>query len=143
VDRLEKTLAELREKEKEIEALKGKLSSHSSASLIDQARDVKGIRVLSCRVDNLEQKDLRVLADNLRDRLGSGIIVVASVKDDSAAIIAMVTKELTNQYSAGEILKQVAALCGGRGGGKPDMAQGGTKEIDKLDQALEAVYLMI
>jgi alanyl-tRNA synthetase len=143
VDRLEKTLAELREKEKEIEALKGKLSSHSSASLIEQARDAKGIKVLSCRVDNLEQKDLRVLADNLRDRLGSGIIVVASVKDDSASIIAMVTKELTNQYSAGEILKKIAELCGGRGGGKPDMAQGGTKEIDKLDNALEAVYSMI
>jgi alanyl-tRNA synthetase len=143
VERLEKTLAEMKEKEKEIEALKGKLSSHSSASLIEQARDVKGIKVLSCRVDNLEQKDLRVLADNLRDRLGSGIIVVASVKDDSASIIAMVTKELTKQYSAGEILKQAAALCGGRGGGKPDMAQGGTKEIDKLDKALDAVYSMV
>jgi alanyl-tRNA synthetase len=129
--------------DKEIEALKGKLSSHSSASLLDQVKEVDGVKVLSCRVDNLEQKDLRVLADNIRDRLGSGIVVVASAKDGQASIIAMVTKELTKLYSAGDILKSVAALCEGRGGGKPDMAQGGTKELDKLDAAMEAVCSIV
>ena len=99
--------------------------------------------MLSCRVDNLEQKDLRVLADNVRDRLGSGIIVVASAKDDQASIVAMVTKDLTKQFSAGDILKSIAARAGGRGGGKPDMAQGGTKELDKLDSALESVYSLV
>ncbi len=143
VERLEKVMADLKEKDREIETLKGKLSSHSSSSLLDLAKEVDGVRVLSCRVDNLEQKDLRVLADNVRDRLGSGIIVLASAKDDQASIVAMVTKDLTRQYSAGEILKNIAALAGGRGGGKPDMAQGGTKELDKLDGALESVYSLV
>jgi alanyl-tRNA synthetase len=143
VERLEKVLSDMKDREKEIEALKSKLSSHSSASLLDQVREVNGVKVLSCRVDNLEQKDLRVLADNIRDRLGSGIVVVASAKDGQASIIAMVTRELTKQFSAGEILKSVAALCDGRGGGKPDMAQGGTKELDKLDAAMEAVYSIV
>jgi alanyl-tRNA synthetase len=143
VERLEKVLADVRDKDREIEGLKGKLSSHSSASLIEQVRDINGVKVLSVRVDNLEQKDLRVLADNLRDRIGSGVIVIASVVEDSAAIIAMVTKDLVKQVSAGDILKQVAALCNGRGGGKPDMAQGGTKELDKLDAAMEAVYKIV
>ncbi len=143
VERLEKVMADLKEKDREIETLKGKLSSHSSSSLLELAKEVDGVRVLSCRVDNLEQKDLRVLADNVRDRLGSGIIVLASAKDEQASIVAMVTKDLTRQYSAGEILKNIAALAGGRGGGKPDMAQGGTKELDKLDGALESVYSLV
>jgi alanyl-tRNA synthetase len=143
VERVEKVMADMKDKDKEIEALKGKLSSHSSASLLDQVRDIDGTKALACRVDNLEQKDLRVLADNIRDRIGSGIVVIASVKEGQAAILSMVTKDLTKQFNAGDILKKVAALCDGRGGGKPDMAQGGTKELDKLDAALEAVYSII
>ena len=143
VERLEKVISDLKDRDKEIEALKGKLSSHSSSSLLDLVREVDGVKVLSCRIDNLEQKDLRVLADNVRDRLGSGVIVIASAKDDQASIVAMVTKDLTKRFSAGEILKNVAALSGGRGGGKPDMAQGGTKELDKLDNALESVYALV
>ncbi|HMK60360.1 MAG TPA: alanine--tRNA ligase [Dissulfurispiraceae bacterium] len=142
-ERIEKVMSDMKEKDKEIEALKGKLSSHSSSSLLELMRDVNGVKVLSCRVDNLEQKDLRVLADNVRDRLGSGIIVIASANDGQASIVAMVTKDLTKQYSAGEILKNVAALAGGRGGGKPDMAQGGTKDLEKLDSALEYVYALV
>jgi alanyl-tRNA synthetase len=143
VERVEKVISDLKDKDREIEALKGKLSSHSSASLLDQVRDIDGTKVISCRVDNLDQKDLRVLADNIRDRLGSGVVVVASAREGQASILAMVTKDLIKLYNAGDILKQVAALCDGRGGGKPDMAQGGTKELDKLDAALEAVYSII
>jgi alanyl-tRNA synthetase len=143
VERVEKVLSDMKEKDREIEALKGKLSSHSSASLLDAVKEIDGVKVLSCRVDNIEQKDLRVLADNVRDRLGSGVVVIASAKDDQAAILAMVTKDLTKQYNAGDILKKVSALCNGRGGGKPDMAQGGTKDLDKLDAALEAVYEIV
>ncbi|HMK56080.1 MAG TPA: alanine--tRNA ligase [Dissulfurispiraceae bacterium] len=143
VERIEKIVSDMKDREKEVEALKGKLSSHSSSSLLDLVREVGGVKVLSCRVDNLEQKDLRVLADNVRDRLGSGIIVIASAKDGQASIVAMVTKDLTKQFSAGEILKNMATVAGGRGGGKPDMAQGGTKELDKLDSALEYVYALV
>lgn len=141
--RIEKLVAEMKELEREVERLKSKAASESSTSLVEQARDVDGIKVLSCRVDGLEQKDLRVLADNIRDRLGSGVLVLASVNDGQASMLAMVTKDLTKNLSAGGILKEVASIAGGRGGGKSEMAQGGTKEIEKLDNALESVYDII
>jgi alanyl-tRNA synthetase len=143
LERVEKIFVEMKEKDKEIEALKGKASSQSSSALLEMVREINGVKVLSCRVDNLEMKDLRVLADNVRDRLGSGVIVIASVKDSQAAMVSMVTKDLTKKFNAGEILKQVAELTGGRGGGKAEMAQGGTKDIEKLNKALESVYGLI
>ena len=139
-EKIEKMAAELKELEKEIERLKGRAASESSASLIEKARDINGVKVISCRVDGLEKKDLRVLADNLKEKLGSGVIVLASAVNGEAAILSMVTNDLTNKVKAGVILKEVAQLAGGRGGGKPEMAEGGTKELEKLDKALEAVY---
>lgn len=145
-ERIEKMLNDMKDLDKEIETLKAKIASHSSSSIIEKARDIDGTKVLSCRVDNLEQKDLRVLADNVRDRLGSGIIVIASAKDGQASIVAMVTNDLTKKFNAGEILKSIAAMAGGRGGGKAEMAQGGIPkpvEMEKLDKALEAVYDLV
>lgn len=142
-ERVEKLLSDIKELDKEMEELKAKSASISALSVIEKARDINGAKVLACRVDNLEQKDLRVLADNIRDRLGSCIIVIASAKDGQASIIAMVTKDLVKKYNAGEILKKVAELSEGKGGGKADMAQGGTKEIEKLDKALQAVYDLV
>jgi alanyl-tRNA synthetase len=142
-ERIEKLFNEMKDMDKEIESLKAKDAARSASSIIEKAKEIDGTKVLVCRVDNLEQKDLRVLADNVRDRLGSGIIVLASAKDGQASMVAMVTADLTKEYNAGEILKKVAALAGGRGGGKADMAQGGTKEIEKLDKALEAVYDLV
>ncbi|MBI4684826.1 MAG: alanine--tRNA ligase [Nitrospirae bacterium] len=142
-EKIEKLIAEIKETEKEIERLKSRAASESSASLINKARDINGIKVISYRIDGLEKKDLRVLADNLKEKLGSGVIVLASTRDGDAAILSMVTKDLTDKIKAGAILKDVAHIAGGRGGGKPEMAEGGTKEIDKLDKALEAVYDII
>jgi alanyl-tRNA synthetase len=142
-ERVEKLINELKDMNKEIESLKAKAAVQSSSSIIEKAKEIDGTKVLACRVDNLEQKDLRVLADNVRDRLGSGIIVIASAKDGQASMVAMVTTDLTKKYNAGAILKKVAEIAGGRGGGKAEMAQGGTKEIEKLDKALEAVYDLI
>lgn len=142
-ERVEKLLNEIKDMDKEIESLKAKAAAQSSSSIIEKAKEINGTKVLACRVDNLEQKDLRVLADNVRDRLGSGIIVLASAKDGQASIVAMVTDDLVKKYNAGAILKKVAEIAGGRGGGKAEMAQGGTKEIEKLDKALEAVYDLI
>jgi alanyl-tRNA synthetase len=101
---------------------------------------IHGISVFSHRIDGLEQKDLRILADNIRDKMGSGVLCVASAKDGQAAMLTMVTKDLTDRFNAGDILKRVAAIAGGRGGGKAEMAQGGTQDLEKLDKALEAVY---
>ncbi|MEK7333255.1 MAG: DHHA1 domain-containing protein, partial [Nitrospirota bacterium] len=142
-EKIEKMAAELKELEKELERLKGRAASESSLTLIDKAKEINGIRVISSRIDGLVKKDLRILADNLKDKLGSGVIVLASAVDGEAAILSMVTNDLTNKVKAGVILKEVAQLAGGRGGGKPEMAEGGTKELEKLDKALEAVYDII
>lgn len=142
-ERVEKLLSDIKELDKEIDALKSKVAAQSSSSIVEKAREINGAKVLAWRVDNLQQKDLRVLADNIRDRLGSSIIVLASVENGQASMVAMVTNDLTKKYNAGEILKKVAELSGGRGGGKADMAQGGTKEIEKLDKALQSVYDLI
>jgi alanyl-tRNA synthetase len=138
--RIEKLVAELRTLERERDAMKLKAATKDSSSILERARTVSGVTVLSHRVDDLEQKDLRLLADTLRDKVGSGIIFVASVKNGQASMLAMVTKDLSVRFNAGDILKEVAAAAGGRGGGKAEMAQGGTNNLDGLDKALESVY---
>ena len=142
-EKVKRLLADIKELEKSLEKFKGRSATESSAKLLETARDINGIRVLSHRVDGLDSKDLRDLADKVRDGMGSGILLLASVKDEQAAMVAMVTKDLAGRYKAGDLLKQVAASAGGRGGGKPDIAQGGTKELDKLDKALDSLYDII
>ena len=100
---------------------------------------VDNVKVAKKKLDGLKPDDLRIYADNIRDRLKSGIIVASSVIDNQAAIVCMVTKDLKDRYHAGKIMKSIANLAGGKGGGKPDMAQGGTKQIEKLDKALESL----
>jgi alanyl-tRNA synthetase len=142
-EKVKRLLADIKELEKSLEKFKGRSATESSAKLLETARDISGIRVLSHRIDGLDSKDLRDLADKVRDGMGSGILLLASVKDEQAAMVAMVTKDLAGRYKAGDLLKQVAAFAGGRGGGKPDIAQGGTKELDKLDKALDSLYDII
>ncbi|KAF0179555.1 MAG: alanyl-tRNA synthetase [Nitrospirae bacterium] len=143
MERVEKVLSDLKDREKEIDALKAKSASQDSLSIIEKAQEIGGVKILSARVADMDAKDLRVLADNIRDRLGSCVLVLASVKDRQAGLVAMVTKDLTARFSAGELLKNIAAQVGGRGGGKPEMAQGGVANISDtalLDTALASVY---
>ncbi|MGD8352015.1 MAG: alanine--tRNA ligase [Nitrospirota bacterium] len=130
----------LRELEREVEKSRASADRDLAAPIMEAARTVDGVKVVAGRVDGLDQKRLRGLADNVRDRIGSGVIVLASGLEDQASIVAMVTKDLAKKYHAGNILKAVAQAAGGRGGGKPDMAQGGTRELGKLDSALDKVY---
>ncbi len=139
-ERLRRLVTEMKELEKALDKFKGRSAAERSSEILGKAREVNGVKVIAGRLDGMETKDLRVLADNVRDGLGSGILLLASVKDDQAAMVAMVTKDLVERFSAGDLLKKVAASAGGRGGGKPDIAQGGTKEIKKLDKALESLY---
>jgi alanyl-tRNA synthetase len=139
-ERLRKLVTEMKELEKELEKFKGRSAAERSSEILGKAREVSGVKVVAFRLDGMETKDLRVLADNVREGLGSGVLMLASVKDDQAAMVAMVTKDLVESFSAGDLLKKVAAAAGGRGGGKPDIAQGGTKDIKKLDKALESLY---
>jgi alanyl-tRNA synthetase len=138
-ERVEKLLKNIRTLEKEIQKLKT-----GSKDLISEAlkgtRELKGVKVVTARHDGLNPEELRNLADNIKDRLRSGIIVVSSVSDGKAAIVCMVTRDLRDKYHAGEIMKMISKIAGGSGGGKQEMAQGGTKEIEKLEKALDSVY---
>jgi alanyl-tRNA synthetase len=104
---------------------------------------VDGVQVLSLEVDVADPKGLRDFADKLKDRLKSGVIVLGSSKGDKAMLIAVVTKDLTDQLHAGRIVGALAARLGGKGGGRADMAQAGGPEKDKLTSALADVYEII
>jgi alanyl-tRNA synthetase len=139
LERVERLLRNMKSLEKEIQKLKTGSRDVISEAL-KEVKELKGVRVVKVRHDGLNIEELRHLADNIKDRLQSGIIVVSSVSDGKAAIVCMVTKDLKDRYHAGEIIKKISKIAGGSGGGKPEMAQGGTKEIEKLDEALESVY---
>ncbi len=139
LERVERLLKNMKSLEKEIQKLKTSSRDLISEAL-KEAKELEGVKVVKIRQDGLNQEELRNLADNIKDRLQSGIVVVSSVSDGKAAIVCMVTKDLKDRYHAGEIIKKISQIAGGSGGGKPEVAQGGTKEIEKLDEALESVY---
>jgi alanyl-tRNA synthetase len=141
--RVAKLQAELREQEKEIEKLRRKLASGGGRDLLAEARDVGGVRVLATRADVADPKALREVTDQLRDKLRSGVIVLAGVEGDKIALVAMVTPDLTVRFNAGKIVGEVAKALGGKGGGRADMAQGGGSQPERLDVALERVFDMI
>jgi alanyl-tRNA synthetase len=136
VEKTRKTLAMLREWEKELERYKTRTVAAHAEDVLSEAKEIDGVKVLIKRQDGLDQKELRTFADSIRDRLKSGVILLGSVKEGKVSLLAMVTKELAGHFHAGEILKEVAAVIGGTGGGRPEMAQGGGKEADRLDEAL-------
>ncbi|MBI4822720.1 MAG: alanine--tRNA ligase [Nitrospirae bacterium] len=140
LEKVRALIEELRELQKEKEKAKGVAVKDISTEVVKKAREISGIKVVSEKVDGLSQKDLRALADSIRDRLGSCVIVLASVTDNQASFLSMVTGDLTKKLSADKILREVAKMTGGRGGGKPELAQGGTKDINALDTAINRVY---
>jgi alanyl-tRNA synthetase len=111
--------------------------------VIAEARDINGITVLAKRADGMDARDLRDFGDKLRNKLGSGILALGSVKDGKVSLIVMVTADLTGRFHAGNIIKEMAPILGGMGGGKPDLAQSGGKDPGKLDAALDALYTII
>ncbi|MFW5641074.1 MAG: DHHA1 domain-containing protein, partial [Thermodesulfobacteriota bacterium] len=140
VERLEKNLSHQKTLEKEVERLKAKMATMSAASIEDDIRTVGDVRVLAKKVAADTPAALRDAADKFRDKIKSGILVLGSGSDGKAMLITVVTKDLTGKYHAGNIIKQVSAIVGGGGGGRPDMAQAGGSKPEKLDEALEAVY---
>jgi len=141
--KLEKLLAQQKELEKRIAELQGKLAGGASKDVMADARKVDGITVLATRVDGLDDKGLRDMADDLRNRIRSGVVVLGAAQGDRAILLAAVTKDLAGRYHAGDIIKQLAPLVGGGGGGRPDFAQAGGKHPDKLDAALAAAYELL
>ena len=136
-DRTEKLLKRERELEREIETLKGKLAAKDSGDLMGRVRQINGVDVLATVVEASDVKTLRDFGDKLRDRLRSGIILLGSRADGKAMLLCLVTKDLTDRYHAGKIIKAIAPLVGGSGGGRPDMAQAGGQKPEHLEEALE------
>jgi alanyl-tRNA synthetase len=135
--RLDKVLGDVKTLEREVEKLKAKLATGGGGrDLLDEAVTVKGVKVLAARTEIDDPKVLRDTGDQLRDRLGSGVLVLAGTGADEIKLLAMVTKDLAGKVHAGKLLGRVAEHLGGRAGGRPDMAQGGGKDAGKLDAAL-------
>jgi len=143
VDRLQKLLARQREMQREIEALQGQLNAARSGDLLADVREVNGVKVLAVTVEVDDPKKLRELADTLKDRLGSGVVALGCEKDGKANLLVAVTKDLAGRIKAGDIVRQLAPVIGGSGGGKPELAQAGGSQPDKLAEALNKVYGLI
>lgn len=112
--------------------------------MITLTQKVKGVKVLSAKVSAADMDSLRNTADMLRDKIGSGVVVLGAVSGDKVNLVATVTKDLlASGLHAGNIVKEVAKITGGGGGGRPDMAQAGGKDAGKLDEALEKAYLVV
>jgi alanyl-tRNA synthetase len=140
VEQVEKTLAHQKSLEKQVEQLKDKLAQSAIGDLERQVRTVKDVKVLAARVDGMERQQLRTLADALRNKWKSAVVVLASADDSSVSIVSAVTKDLTSKVHAGKLAGAVAQAVGGKGGGRPDMAEAGGKDAQALPGALESVY---
>jgi alanyl-tRNA synthetase len=140
VDRL---LLEKRNHERQIDQLKTKLAQSASRDLEAQAKDKDGAKVLVTQVDGLDRQQMRTLADSLRNKWKSAVIVLASTEDGAVSIVAAVTKDLTQKLQAGKLVGALAQAVGGKGGGRPDMAEGGGKDANALPQALSAVAVEV
>jgi alanyl-tRNA synthetase len=140
VDHVEKLLAHQSTQEKVIRQLKEKLASSAAAELEAQAQSFGNVRVLSARVDGMDRTQLRNLADTLRNKWKSAVVVLASTEDGNISIVSAVTKDLTAKVHAGKLAGAVAQAVGGKGGGRPDMAEAGGKNPEALAGALESVY---
>mgnify|MGYP001826701681 FL=1 len=125
--------------EKELQQLKGKLASSQGSDLASQAIDVDGVKVLAARMEGADVKALRDTLDQLKNKLGSAAVVLAAVNDGKISLVAGVTKDRTGEIKAGELVNAVASQVGGKGGGRPDMAQAGGSQPENLDSALQSV----
>jgi alanyl-tRNA synthetase len=141
--RLRKLLEKQKELEREVESLQGKLNADQAGDLLNQASDVAGIQLVCGRADNLDGKALRELADQVRDRMESGVLILGSAHGGKAGLLVAVTKDLTKRLQAGALIKQLAAMVGGGGGGRPDLAQAGGSKPEQLSEALAAAPRLI
>ena len=141
--RVDAMLGQIKELEKELAAVKGKLASAQGDELVNGAVDVKGVKVLAARLEGADAKTLRDTMDKLKDKLKTAVIVLAAVDGDKVQIAAGVTADSTAKVKAGELANHVASQVGGKGGGKPDMAMAGGTEPAKLGAALDSVLAWV
>jgi alanyl-tRNA synthetase len=140
VEHVERMLAHQRALEKQNEQLKNKLAQAAAGSLETQARTINGVKVLAAQVDGMDRQQMRALADSLRNKWKTAVLVLASADDSGVAIVSAVTKDLTAKVHAGKLAGAVAQAVGGKGGGRPDMAEAGGKDAAALPSALQTAY---
>ena len=144
VRKAEALTIELKNAEKEIETLRNKLVSSSVDDVIAGASDVLGVKVVTARFDQLDMEGLRNTGDTLKNKLGSGVVVLASSYGNKVSFIVTATKDvLAKGVHAGNIIREVAKIAGGGGGGRPDMAQAGAKDVSKIGQALNSAAKIV
>ncbi|SFV83035.1 Alanyl-tRNA synthetase [hydrothermal vent metagenome] len=143
VEKVAQLIKQQKALEKQIATFQKQLASNQGDELVDQAEDVNGVKLLSTVVEGVSGKDLRDIADKLKDKLGSAVVVLAAVSGDKVSLVAGVTKDLTDKYQAGKILNHVATQVGGKGGGRADMAQGGGTQPENIESALASVKDLI
>ena len=143
LEKVKQLISNQKNLEKQISSFKKQLASDQGSDLASSAEDINGIKLLATEVSGVSAKDLRDLADKLKDKLGTAVVVLAVVSGKKVSLISAVTKNLTDKYQAGVILNHVASQIGGKGGGRSDMAQGGGTEPEKLSDALNSVKDLI
>ncbi len=136
LDKIEQLVAQLKDQDKAMAALQAKVASSSSGDLLANVKEINGINVLAHRVEGANAKTLRDMADALKSKLSSGVFLLAAGEGDKVSLIAGVTKDLTGRFKAGDLMREVAPLVGGKGGGRPDMAQGGGVDPEGIDSAI-------
>jgi len=141
--RIERLLRDLKEKEREVDLLRARLLTGKPQDLLAGMREINGIRVIARELDAASPKDLRESGDRIKGRLGSGIVLLGSGYEGKAMLTCIVTKDLAGTFHAGEIIKELSGIVGGKGGGRPDMAQGGGSRPEKLPEVFEAFYALI
>jgi alanyl-tRNA synthetase len=141
--RIEKLLEDRRSAEREIERLRSTQRGKASKDLTRDAREISGVRVIATRVAGAKAKELRGMVDDLRDRLTSGIVLLAAETDGQVSLALGVTKDLTDRYRAGDLIREIAIVVGGKGGGRPDFAQAGGSDPSKIDDAFERLDALI
>jgi len=137
---LEKKDSEIKRLARELDQARMKSASSSTADIGEKVKEVKGVKVLAHRVDNLERAQMRTLVDQLREKIGSGVVVLGSASNGNVSLIVGVTKDLTSRVQAGKVVGAVAQKVGGKGGGRPDLAEAGGKDASALDSALDGAY---
>ena len=143
VEHVEKMLGQQKSLEKQVEQMKAQIAQAQAARVESDAREIKGVKVLAANVAGLDRAQLRTLVDSLRNKWKTAVVVLASADDASVSIVSAVTKDLTSKVHAGKLVSAVAQAVGGKGGGRPDMAEAGGKDAAALPSALADVYTKV
>ncbi|GLS25995.1 alanine--tRNA ligase [Marinibactrum halimedae] len=143
VEKVAQLRQDLKVLEKELSQAKAKLAQAASSDLLSSVKEVRGVKVLAAGLSGVDGKSLGEMADKLKDKLGSGVVFLASGEEGKVVLIAGVTKDLTQTLKAGDLIKHVAPTVGGKGGGRPDMARGGGTDLSAIDAAVSQVYAWV